>query len=49
MIVGAVLVGLFVATTWWPLLPIGLVVAAVGAVIAWKANIMADVSATDSP
>lgn len=49
MIVGVVLVGLFVATTEWPLLLAGLVVGAIGVLIAWKAQIMATVSVTDSP
>lgn len=47
MIVGLILVGVFVATTSWPLLVLGLVVGAVGAALAWKVHIMRDVSVYD--
>lgn len=49
MIVGVILVALCVATTQLLLLPIGLVVGAIGMTIAWRAKIMDDVSVSDSP
>ena len=49
MILGVVLVAAFVLTMSWPLLAAGLVVGAIGVVLALKARIMQDVSVTDSP
>ena len=47
MILGVILVGLFVATVQWPLLVLGLLVGAGGAVLAVKVRIMEDVSVAD--
>lgn len=49
MVVGLVLVGLAVVRTSWLLLACGVVVGAVGVVLAVRARIMEDVSVSDSP
>ena len=49
MIVAVVVVGLAVVTTSWAIFAVGLVLGAVGAVVALKAGIMNDVSVSDSP
>ena len=48
MVVAAVLVGLSVVATSWVLLAVGLVLGVTGAVVAFKAGIMEDVSVSDS-
>lgn len=47
MVVGTVLVGLAVALPSWVAAGAGLVIGAVGMVLAWRARIMEDVSVSD--
>ncbi len=49
MIAGVIMIGIFMITIRWSLLIIGLVIGAVGAVLARRARITQDVSVTDSP